>query len=267
MWCDDPLIKAFKTYGYNILRLPSASFCPLLVLESGGRRAVKALGPIAQELPPLSSSTLPPIHQDDAVPDIGLRRTKKVSGKGVANFLNPVFTLLGLDAGFGAIIQETQEISIVLRSVKRDWIARGDLARYFESGTGAGSRHVSEAAERGRLYLVTSILKSRDFGVSVRPEVSRRLQIQAETAGPVGVSVDLAASDGSTQLVIFTGHQALTFGFQAIRLVYEDGAYSDFASAAGIVGYELPASGAPTEGTLVVDEDLVETADLIFGYT
>jgi hypothetical protein len=65
----------------------------------------------------------------------------------------------------------------------------------------------------------------------------------------------------SSATVSFKGGASLSFAFQAIKLLYEDGQYVDFATARGLSGFALPAPDGltgPVEGMLALDEDLIE---------
>lgn len=265
MRCDDPLLRAFKAYGYNVVRLPSASFTPLLLLESDGRRTTRRIGPVALELPGLSPEALPRLHEDDPAPDLAVQTTRQFSGRLVADFLGPILALMGADLGVSGALGDARGLSIVLRDVRRDWVDVGELARYLESGVGAGSRHVMEAANQGHLYVVNAILKSASFATGVDREVARQVQARASIAGPLEVAVQHSGERGDSTVVSFTGRTPLTFAFQAVRLVYEDGVYTDFATAKGLSGYAMPGAELPVEGMLVLDDDLVEVPEGIPG--
>jgi hypothetical protein len=258
MICSDPLVRAFKRYGYNVVRLPSAQFAPLLLLESGGRSSVQAIGPLDANLP--APSTPPAVHHDDPAPDLDIRTTNQVSGQIAASFLAPVLAAFGAGAGVAASLSSARSVAITLRDVRRDWVELGEVADYLESGTGPGSRHVREAARRGALFVVTAALKSASFSLGVDRSVAEQVSASVTAASPLTVSVKEQAERGAVTVLSFKGRSPLSFAFQAVKLLYEDGQYIDFMTARGLSGFALSATAAGmTEGMLAVEEDLVET--------
>jgi hypothetical protein len=168
---------------------------------------------------------------------------------------------MGGGAGVSATLSGARGLRIVLREVRRDWIDLGELARYLESGTGPGSQHVSTAARDGRLYVVTAVLKSSSFATVVDRGSAQRINAQAALAGQVDVQVRHSTDRTDAAVIEFTGPTPLAFAFQAIRLVYEDDVYTDFVTAHGLRGFELPGTTElPLEGMLLLEEDLAELA-------
>lgn len=261
MLCDDPLVSALRSYGYNVVRLPSAQLTPLLLLESDRKRRTHVIGPIGRELPTLSAADVPTLHQDDPAPDLAITSTRRLRGSVAAEILSPLLTALGVDVGVSAELSRSRAVTIVLRSVRRDWIETGELARYLESGIGAGSRHVDEAAQRGQLFVITAILKTTTLVTGVERTVASKMAARGPglPAASVRLGVEQSGQNDDQVVVTFEGPRPLAFAFQAVKLVYEDGVYTDFATAQGLVGYATPRAGAGvSEGMLLVDDDLVE---------
>lgn len=257
MFCDDPLVQAFRRIGYNVVRYPSLSYRPLLVLESDGRRAVRLIGPLETEL--ASTAALPPISTGQPAPDIGIQSTRILSGKLALDALQPLLSAIGANATASAAVTETSAASVSLRGVTRDSVATGDLARYLEGDVRAGSSHVEEAAARGELYVVTGVLRSATLSIRLDTTAARQAQISVSPNDALTVAVGPEhAIDRSSELS-FVGPQTLAFAFQAVKLVYEHGLYLDFETARGLSGFELRSDDdGPAEGTLMIDDGLVE---------
>jgi hypothetical protein len=257
MWCDDPLIRAFQRLGYNVLRMPSASFAPLLLLESDGSRQTRPIGPLEDELPS-PTGRLPEVRRDDAAPDIAVTRTRRLGGELGVGFLEPILALMGAPVIAGAL-SGARKLSIVLTNVRRDWVQPGGLARYLESGAVAGSEHVSKATEDNRLFTVTSVLKSTSLATVVDREVAQSIRAEAAAPGiPVKVEVEQSRETADSSVLTFTGGMPLAFAFQAVRLIYEDGIYSDYATAMGLSGHAWATDAGPVEGMLLLNDDLNE---------
>jgi hypothetical protein len=257
MFCDDPLVLAFRRIGYNVVRFPSLSYRPLLLLESDGRRAARSVGPLETELastgPPPSISTAQP------APDIEIQTTRKLSGKLALDVLRPLLAAIGANATASASVTETSAASVSLQAVTRDSVAPGDLARYLEGDVRARSSHVEDAAASGRLYVVTGVLRSAALSLRLDAAVARQAQVSVSPGDALQVTVGPEDSTDRSCELTFVGPQALAFAFQAVKLVYEHGIYMDFETAHGLSGFELRSAGdGPPEGALMMDDGLVE---------
>lgn len=260
MLCNDPLVRAFRRFGYNVIRLPSAQFTPFLLLESDGKHGARVVGPVQRELPS-EAGAAPDVKRDDPAPAITLRSTRKLNGRVATDFLAPVLAAMGIAPSVSIELEAARSITIDLHEVLRDWIEVGALGRYLESGVGEGSRHVQELAERGALFVVTAVLKSASFSATTDGHIAEKAGAAASVPGAVKVDVTASAEHADQASVSFFGTQPLAFAFQAVQLVYEDGEYSDFVTANGISGYALDqAQPELTEGMLLINDELAELA-------
>lgn len=261
MLCDDPLVRAFRRYGYNVIGLPSPRFTPLLVLESDGRRSARPIGPLERELAAAGSIAPPPITRDEPAPDLEVKATRRLAPRVALDFLAPVLEVIGVGSGVTAALSRSRSIEIAVRNPTKDRVEVGDLARYLESEIRPGSRHVQRAAEAGHLYVVTSVLKSTSVAVTTARAAAQEARAAASVAAAASVEVEAASGREEDATVTFTGPEPLGFAFQAVRIVYEDGEYTDFLTANGLIGFALPGEQTrPQEGMLLVDEDLVDIA-------
>jgi hypothetical protein len=223
-------------------------------MELADTRRVAAIGPLKSELKPASGQSFPVTRRDRRVADWSRDSTNKLSPKAALRFLDPVLSALGVSPKLGASLSKARGIGISLREVYRDAFVSGDVARYLEAGVTAGSTHLEQVARRGRLCLVTAILKSAAVRISVDHDSSSTLDVEA--AHVATGEVEIQRTDKQTLLL--TGPERLAFAFKAIRLQYEDGEYVDYTSADGVVGFELRADSDEPEGGAIVQDDLVE---------
>ena len=257
MWCDDPLVRQFRRLGYNVLRLPTAGFVPLLLLESDGRRRARPVGHARREFR-AEGVPLPKVRRNDAAPNITVTRTASLSLRPAARFLDPLLGALGAPS-VGAELRRARSLQIVLEDVRRDSIQRGDLARYLESDVEPASDHVLKATQSNQLFVVTSVLRSTTVSILVDRRVAEALRAQAGAPGlPVAIGVGEARQSDDALAVTLKGSDSLTFAFQAVRLVYDAGGYSDYASAHGLTGFAWDTRETPVEGMLSLDDDLNE---------
>jgi hypothetical protein len=260
MRCNDPLVRSFRDYGYNVIRLPSASFTPLLLLESDGRRVLRSIGPLETELPSTAGRPLPDVRTNVPVADLTVTSSKRFAGKVVADFLAPLLAAMGGGVGLSAGLSRGSDLVVSLREVYRDSVAPGEVTRYLEAGIGAASEHARRAADSNQLWLATAILKSATFDVTMGRDLAQGFKAGApELAGAVDLHLEADTAQAGRSVVSFTGPRQLAFAFQAVKLLYEDGEYVDYQSGTGLVGYELPGDeGYAVPGQLLLDDDLVE---------
>lgn len=259
MLCDDPLDRAFRNLGYNTLRYPSTRYTPLLLLESHTHRSVRAVGALSTEL--WSAATVPPVLSSQPAPDVGLTSTRRMSAKVGATIAQPILTALGVSGGVSSALESASGLTIVLKDVSRDGIELGDLAAYLEEDPQARSQHVAEQAAAGRLYVVTNVLRSPTLTIVIDRRSAAQLEATARVPQGVELSLEPQRDTSESRTVTFRGGAALTFAFQAVRLVSEGGAYMDYRTAHGLTGFELPSSresATRDDGLLRLSEPLTD---------
>jgi hypothetical protein len=255
--CNDPLLRSFRNIGFNVVRLPSASFAPLLLLESEGHRHVRVVGELGADLT-AASTPLPAIDSNITVANVAITTSGRVKGSVVLRFLDPFLGLLGILPSASASLAQEKDVSITITDVKRDAIRPGQLARYLEDKLTARSNHVRRIAEQKELFVTTAVLKSNSFSITLGRETASQVSAGV-SAAPVKVQVAADRSSAGRQVISFSGGQALAFAFQAVRLQYEDGEYLDYASANRLTGYQRPAeSSGFSPGDLRLDDDALE---------
>lgn len=104
------------------------------------------------------------------------------------------------------------------------------------------------------VYLVSSVIKSNAISVAAKTSGDANLDVDVPVVqGAIGGNLKVEGNAASTGLVKYTGAVPLAFGFQAIRLFFEDGVYQTFKSVkAGSVSAESP-DNAPDRISLGFD--------------
>lgn len=253
MACD-PLVDAFKDYGLNILRLPRADFAALDVLESDGRRRMRTIGALREDLPPLSGQTLPRVSAAEPVADIDLTRTRKLSGKIAAGFLGPILTALGLSPELSLELSRSTKVQIRLGDLTAESVRASDLADYLEKGVRARNDFVAGSLRRDGLYVVTRVVKSSAFSTSVDAAIATGIKAKVPGVGPVDVSLSADPESSTSKVVSFDGHRSLVMAFEAYRVFYDPRGIT-IKAVSGKSAYALPQDGRPER--LILEEDLV----------
>jgi len=258
--CTDPLVKAYKDEGFNLLRVPRADFSPLLLLYSDGRSGLAPLGRLPTELP--GTGRVPRVSRNEPMADISRNRTSRLHISVGTEVIASLLTAAGIPGAPTVAAELTREdrVAIVLKNVTRDSIQVGDLADYVESGLSPRTGHVRSLGERGKLYVVTTVARSDSIQIETATSTAARVKAAA-SAGPFTPDVELPGSASGRATVTYPSKDVLTFGFRAIQLASRDGRWGVYSDVHGKIAYALPPHQRRPR-LLVLDADLadVETA-------
>jgi hypothetical protein len=257
MACD-PLVDAFKDYGLNILRLPRADFMTLQVLQSDGRRRMRTIGVLREDLPPVSGQALPPVRGAEPVADIDVTRTRKLSGELAASFLGPILKALGLSPELSLEFARSKKVQIQLRDLAAESVRASDLADYLEKGVRARNDFVGESLRRDGLYVVTKVVKSSAFSTSVDAAIAAGIKAKVPGVGPVDVEVSADPESSTSKVLSFDGRRSLVMAFEAYRVFYDRQGIT-IKAVDGKSAYALPQEGRPER--LILEEDLVDETE------
>lgn len=225
----DPLLNTLKDFGYNVVRLPRTNIRPLQLFEKQDNDLV-FLGDIGKLFIEGKKAPLPEISPDELAGFINGQRTRDLSLNVGLSLLRGIIgslggSTLGLDVGY----KNASALSFEFNDVKLNQIDRLDLSRFLNAAkidTAVGPP--AKLVEADKIYVITSIIKSTKFtaeakksdGTSVAVDVP---VIQQALSGNVGVKTEGA----SQSRVTYEGQVPLVFGFQAIRLIYKDGTFTE----------------------------------------
>ena len=91
------------------------------------------------------------------------------------------------------------------------------------------SQSVGQLLEADDIYVITSVIKSKKISVTAKRKDQSSVAVSVPAIkGIVGGNVNVSGNSDSTSEVTFEGEVPLVFGFQAVRLIYEDGRYTAF---------------------------------------
>ncbi|MGA9998168.1 MAG: hypothetical protein WBP93_22335 [Pyrinomonadaceae bacterium] len=228
MGSKDPVLSLLKDFGYNVVRLPRTNIRPLQLFEKQGNDLV-FLGEMPKLFKAGADAPLPAIGPDDQAGFINGQRSRDLNISVGLSILSGIISALGGGTlGLNAGYKKASTLSFVFDDVKVNQIDRLDLSKFLtaaqiDESVGPPAKLV----EADKLYVVTSTIKSNKFtteakksdGTSVGVDVP---VIQNAMSGKVEVK-----TEGSSQSkVTYEGNIPLVFGFQAIRLVFENGRFT-----------------------------------------
>ncbi len=237
MFCTDPYVALLKAQGYNVVRLPRADFSPLLLLADEGGKDLARMGHLTELL---SGANAPPVKADTRAAGISGKRTAEMN---IGLGLNLLGTIIGAMGGsnIGLDTQFKNAASAVFEfpDVLADDVSVVQLDQYLgKARINPASRYLKELLDWDELFVVTGTIKSRKFSVEFGTDQQGDIGLKVPAIQQVvGADVKVSGAAGSASKVTFEGSEPLVFGFQARRLVFEDGQYLRFEPVeAGSVG-------------------------------
>jgi hypothetical protein len=197
------------------------------------------------------------------VPPISLANARVTSASGLASPSWRVLSARWAAPSLGWIpnISKQKPSAFEFQDVYEDKIEIIMLEQYLaDADVNPFSRYVAELLEADELFVTTATIKSTKFTVEAKKSDSATLDLSIpEIQGIVGGNVKVSGSATVSSKVTYESPVPLVFGFQAVRLFYDQGRYTAFESlAAGAVGMkalsQVPSDGAQrlmTDNTFV----------------
>jgi hypothetical protein len=206
---------------------------------------------------------LPVLREDVPAAPISGQQTGKLSlGLGLTLLGSIIGALGGNKVGLDAKYQTAKNLSFEFSDVLMDSVEVAALDQYLAAADiNPNSQHVCTLLEADEVCVVTATIKSSTITVQAAGEGGTEAKLKLpEIQQLVGAKITASASNGVTSRITYKGRIPLVFGFQAVRLFYEDGRYTAFeplapgaAAARGLLGVKMPAGVTPlrTEGAFV----------------
>jgi hypothetical protein len=228
MTCKDSSITYLKNAGYNVVRVPKADILPLQILinEKG---IMKPLGELSTILK--SPTNLPAIKMNTPLASISGTKTSDLSlGVGISILGNIIGAMGGTKLGLDAKYEKARTISFEFEDVLEDSVSIALLDQYLgEADVDPRSRYVAELLEADEIYVTTATIKSQKFSIDGKQKNNASVTVEVpEIQEIVGGNVKVSGKGKKTSKISFEGTIPLVFGFQAVRLVYENGRYQTF---------------------------------------
>jgi len=251
MLCSDPFLSYLKSYGYSVIRLPRVDVAPLQLLVQQGRN-LDRLGDITTVFVPGPRVGVPPLRPDVPAASISGQRTGDLSiGVGLS-ILGSVLGAMGASTlGLDVTYKRAKMAAFEFGDVTEDTVEVAKLDQFLsDADVNPLSRHVSSLLEADDIFVTTATIKSQKFTVEAKASSGEGLEISVpEIQDVVGANAKVTADASTRSKITYAGSVPLVFGFQAIRLFYEDGRYTAFepltAGTSGMKGLER----VPDDGT------------------
>jgi hypothetical protein len=227
---SDPFLTYLKAFGYSVVRLPRADIRPLQILVKQDARLTR-LGDLATVLRPGPQVGLPHVKENTPAANISGERTRELSiGVGLSLLGSVITAMGGSKIGLDVTYKNARTASFEFASVLEDRVELTELDQYLTNADiSPFSTHVAELLEADAIYVTVSTIKTQTFIVDAKQSDGTAVDLQVPVIqATVGGNVKVSGSGSTASKVTYQGPIPLVFGFQAARLVYENGRYTAF---------------------------------------
>jgi len=222
----------------------------LHLLSPAGRGIFDRFGRLDTVLVGDGSVALPAVEADLPAANVSGRSSSSLKiGLGLSVLTNVIAAMGGSPLGLEAAYRKAATISFEFREVYEDRVEVAALDRYLASAdVDPYSTHAARLLSDSDLLVVTSTLKTATIAVRASDSADTALAIGARVVQDiVGAKMTVTTSGQDTTLLSYSGPGRLVFGFQAVRLYYEDGFYRAIEPEAN-VRMRAPLADAPADG-------------------
>ncbi|MEX0306439.1 MAG: hypothetical protein AB3N12_03535 [Ruegeria sp.] len=255
--CKDPALTTVKDHGYNVVQLPRVDLIPTQLLYSSNGK-LRRLGELESVFVPAPDGPpAPPILPDQPGPDIEGTKSNEINVDIGIDILGGLISALGGSTlGISMAYSRAKSVTFAFSNTKR---TETDLALVDQFLASVSINRYARAArdmlDSDEVYLVSSVIKSNAISVAAKTSGDADLTIDIPVVqGAIGGNLTVEGNAASAGLVKYTGAVPLAFGFQAIRLIFEDGVYQTFKSVeAGAVSAEAAAPDLNPDVMLMMD--------------
>ncbi|QRK11348.1 hypothetical protein JQX13_15485 [Archangium violaceum] len=259
--CTDPATTYLKRLGYNVVRLPRENIQPLHLL---GRQngTVEYLGSLEKLItrPPAD----PPVTtRDQAAAGINGQKTDNLSLSIGINILKGILAQFGAGAGIEAQYQQARKVRFEFSNVLADSVEPLAVGQFLKKAEVDADNPVLKqyVLGKGRLYVITEVIKSNEFTVSAEKSGGGDVQLDVpQLQDVVGGKLKVEASAGQQNTVTYKGDKQLVFGFKCFEVGVKDGDITLFTAQPGAVAMAINSSTGvvPGDSTLLDEGGLLE---------
>lgn len=225
---SDPTITYLKSYGYSTVLLPKADIKPLQIIIKEGS-SYSRLGDLATVLNPGKTISIPVVRNDKPTANINGESSSNLSlSVGLTILGNIIGAMGGSKLGLDIAYKNARFVQFEFQDVLEDRIEVAKLDQFLADGEiNPNSRYVTQMLEADRVDVITAVIKSKKFKVLSKKSQDTSVNLDVpviQTA--VGGNVKVSAGSSSDSTLTYEGAVPLVFGFQAVRLFYDDGRYT-----------------------------------------
>lgn len=229
--CKDPAVTALKSRGYGVVALPRVNLRPTQLLISDGKKLTR-LGELHTVFPPVEGGqAVPEISADQPGPNINGTNSNNVDAGIGLNILGGLISALGGSTlGINLAYKRARWVQFEYAEVIENSCDPA-LIDIFLAATPINPLSVGAAKliNKDKAFVVTSTLKSRKIKVTAKDDQNNSIGIDLPVIQQaIGANIKVGSVGASNTVVEYEASIPLVFGFQAIQLDYDNGAYKAY---------------------------------------
>ncbi|HYJ37761.1 MAG TPA: hypothetical protein VEV87_04060 [Chitinophagaceae bacterium] len=221
-------MESLRNLGYTALTIPAEDIKPLMLLLKTSRGVVGNLNSPIDDLWETVDMRPPAVNGDIPLPAL-VSGSEKLDLKVESNFnlLKALTSILSTDASASFTFEKNGEASYQIVEPKKDNINIIKLDAFLQNATlKAGSESILEKLEDGDLYVVTEIMKAKEFVVEIEAEMDTSASLKVPVKEIVDASGNVVLEKEKKSVIRYKGDQYLTFGFKAYKIFRKKGIFS-----------------------------------------
>ena len=254
--CKDPAVTALKSRGYGVVALPRVNLRPTQLLVADGKKLTR-LGELHTVFPPVSGGQgIPVTSGDQPGPNINGTSSNNVDAGIGLNILGGLISALGGSTlGINLAYKRARWVQFEYTDVIENSCDPA-LIDIFLAATPINplSLGATKLINKDKAFVVTSTLKSRKIKVIAKDDQNNSIGIDLPVVQQaIGANIKAGSVTGSNTVVEYEAAIPLVFGFQAIQLDFDNGAYKaykpvnnpGYSAETVVVGQAAPNPDAP----------------------
>ena len=263
--CRDPALTMLKSKGYNLVRLPKADLLPTQLLVRSGR-ALQRLGDLSSVFVAGHQIAAPAISQDNPGPAIAGEKSADLDiGVGLNLLSGLIASLGGTTLGLSDAYSQARSVQFEFSETRENNTQMALLDQFLAAAhVNPFARAVSEMLESDHVFVITSTLKSNKINVKAKAADKNEIKLDVPAIQQaVGGNLKVTTTGAGTSTLIYTGAIPLVFGFQAVRLIFDEGRYRTMTlSDAGSLSLETTGLSPGTDNYVWLSENRPISSDL-----
>jgi hypothetical protein len=228
--CSDPAITYLRSVGFSVVRLPRPDFRPLQIFADDGHD-LSPLGDLAELMKAPVGVAPPAVETDLPGPSISGSNASTLSVGVGLHVLGTALAAMGAGKlGLDVAYKSASTVTFEFLKTTTDRVAVVAVDKYLgRCDVDPDARGVGKMLEADDVYVITATIKSTSITVTSKASGGAEAKLEVpDIEKIVGGKVKVSADDKSSAKITYTGRVPLVFGFQAVRLFYDRGAYTTF---------------------------------------
>lgn len=210
-------------YGYNLIALPKTGIEPLALLYKQNGSLGQVGTPI-MKLFDMKGRITPEITENIKVIDISDSISLMTDTKAGLQLMGGLIQLPStVRADAEVMLYSNDKILVNYQNVREDNINLAQLDTFLQSGLPLGDefRTFKEKLYNSELYVISAVLKSNRFTVSVADESAQQAKVEVSIPVMAEVTTDISRNKEKKVLLQYNGDVDLVFAFKAQRIIYD----------------------------------------------